>query len=148
MNTDPESSRPESNLAARRYLIYAVVLILVFLAGFVPMWLNARSCSKDLSRTERQLNAAAIENLLASAAIDAQRGDYEPARQAASSFFTSLGSEIDKEMESAYSPAQKQALPSLFDSRDEIITLLARSDPASAERLTQLYVFYRDISGG
>ena len=33
----------------------------------------------------------------------------------------------------------------LFAGRDEIITLLARSDPASADRLSDLYVAYRKV---
>jgi hypothetical protein len=143
MNPDPIPSRPEPDRTGRRFLIYAIVLLVVFLAGFVPMWLKSRTCSENLFETERRLTAAEIENVLASAVINAQRGDYEPARQAASAFYTSLRTEIDKGEESAYSPGRKQALPPLFASRDEIITLLARSDPASAERLSDLYVLYR-----
>lgn len=143
MNTDPASDRPQSSHTSRRFLIYAIVLIVVFLAGFVPMWLKSRTCSENLARTERQLAAAEIENLLASAALDARLGDYEPARQAASSFFTTLEREMERE-KSAFSPGRKQALPTLFESRDEIITLLARNDPSSAERLSNLYVVYRN----
>jgi hypothetical protein len=36
----------------------------------------------------------------------------------------------------------------LFAGRDELITLLARSDPASAERLSDLFVVYRKIMNG
>jgi hypothetical protein len=36
----------------------------------------------------------------------------------------------------------------LLAGRDEIITLLARSDPASADRLSELYVAYRKAVGG
>jgi hypothetical protein len=36
----------------------------------------------------------------------------------------------------------------LFDQRDEIITLLARNDPASADRLSDLYASYRKLVGG
>ena len=36
----------------------------------------------------------------------------------------------------------------VFAGRDEIITLLARSDPASADRLSDLYVAYRKIMNG
>lgn len=32
---------------------------------------------------------------------------------------------------------------SVFDTRDDAITLLARSDPASADRLVDLYTKYR-----
>jgi hypothetical protein len=36
----------------------------------------------------------------------------------------------------------------LFAGRDEIITLLARNDPASADRMSDLYVAYRKAVGG
>ena len=89
-----------------------------------------------------------MQSSLASAAIDARRGDYEPARQAVSQFFTSLRAEIDKGDTSNYTPAQRQGMQPLFDGRDELITLLARSDPASADRLADLFVAYRKIMSG
>ena len=45
-------------------------------------------------------------------------------------------------MSKATSLSGEAAAP-LLERRDEIITLLARSDPASAERLSGLYVSYR-----
>jgi hypothetical protein len=36
----------------------------------------------------------------------------------------------------------------LFAGRDELITLLARSDPASADRIADLFVAYRKIMSG
>ena len=60
----------------RRVIIYALLLLVVFLLGFVPMWLKSRECSSSLSEAEHQLNVARIQNSLASAVIDAQRGDY------------------------------------------------------------------------
>jgi acyl-CoA synthetase (AMP-forming)/AMP-acid ligase II len=74
----------------RRVIIYAALLLGVFLLGFVPMWLKSRECSSSLSEAEHQLNLARIQNTLASAVIDARRGHYEPARPAASNFFTPL----------------------------------------------------------
>ena len=38
-------------------------------------------------------------------------------------------------------------LPQLLGNRDDIITLLSRADPASAERLSNLYVEYRAATG-
>ena len=135
----------KSTPAAQRFLIYAGVLLVVFLLGFVPMWLKARAATGSLIETEHQLVLVRVQSNLASAVIDARRGDYEPARQAASQFFTSLRAEIDKGDTSNFSPAQRQGMQSLFAGRDEIITLLARSDPASADRLSDLYVAYRKI---
>ncbi|HLM56185.1 MAG TPA: hypothetical protein VK422_08630 [Pyrinomonadaceae bacterium] len=73
----------------------------------------------------------------------ARRGEYETARQTASDFFTALRTELDADDDSPFSPRQREAAGPLLDRRDAIITLLARSDPASAERLSDLYVSYR-----
>ena len=140
----PVKSRP----AAQRFLIYAGVLVVIFLLGFVPMWLRARAASNSLVETEHQLVMVRMQSSLASAAIDARRGDYEPARQAVSQFFTSVRAEIDKGDASNYTPAQRQGMQPLFAGRDELITLLARSDPASADRLADLFVAYRKIMSG
>jgi hypothetical protein len=132
----------------RRYIIYAGVLLVVFLLGLVPMWLQARATAGRLTRAEHQLTIIRMQSHLASAAIDARRGDYEPARQAVSQFFTSLRAEIDKGKASAFTQAQIEAMQTLFAGRDELITLLARSDPASADRLSDLYVTYRKAVSG
>jgi hypothetical protein len=85
-----------------------------------------------------------LQNSLANAAIDARRGEYEPARQAASDFFTNLGAEVVPQgRDSVFNEGQRGALRTMFDTRDDTITLLARSDPASADRLVDLYTKYR-----
>ena len=132
----------------QRIMIYAGVLVIVFLLGLVPMWLKARSATNSLAETEHQLVLAKMQNNIASAVIDTRRGDYEPARQAASQFFTSLRAELDKADGSALTQAQRQGIQPLFAGRDEVITLLARSDPAAADKLTDLYVAYRKIVSG
>jgi hypothetical protein len=139
------SPKTVSNRLMRR-LIRATALILVgFVFGFVPVWLKSRECSSALFDATHQLNLARIQNTLASACIDARRADYEPARQAASKFFTSLGTETDTASGSALSQAQKDGVKPLFIRRDEIITLLARNDPVAVDRLFDLYVSYRSI---
>lgn len=142
-NLEPEPVR--SPPTRRRFIIYAGVLLAGFLLGFVPMWLKARESGSSLAAAERQLSLARMQNNLASAVIDARRGDYEPARQSASQFFTSLRAEADKGDASTLTRAQRAGVEPLFAGRDEIITLLARSDPASAERLSDLYVSYRQV---
>jgi hypothetical protein len=128
----------------RRWVgLYAGALLVVFLLGFIPMWLKTRESNSRLSAAERQLTLVRMQDTLASAAIYARRGDYEPARQAASQFFNSLRAETDRGEASVLTPAQRKGTQPLFEGRDEIITLLARSDPASADRLSDLYVSYR-----
>ncbi|MGH9966648.1 MAG: hypothetical protein ACREBG_02280 [Pyrinomonadaceae bacterium] len=132
----------------RRIGIYAGALLIAFMLGFFPMWIRARGCTSTLTKTEQLLTLARIQNSLSASAIDARRGDYEPARQAASQFFTSLRAETDKGDASALTQAQREGVQPLFTGRDEVITLLARSDPAAADRLSDLYASYRKIVSG
>ena len=145
MSQDVQPKPVKTTSLMRRVTLYAVLLLVAFLLGFIPMGWKSRECSGSLSEAERQLSLARLQNALASAVIDARRGDYEPARQAASNFFTSLRAEIDRGDASALSPAQRERVLPLLTRRDEIITLLARSDPVSAERLFDLHVSYRKI---
>ena len=74
-----------------------------------------------------------------SAAIDSRRGEYERARVAASSFFTSLREQVDVTQDSEDLTAQQRdGLRPLLNQRDDLITLLARSDPAAADRLAEM----------
>lgn len=145
-DVQPKPTKPTPLI--RRIGIYAAVLLVVFSLGFIPMWLKARQSASSLAAAERQLSLARIQSLLAAAVIDARRGDYEPARQAASQFFTSLREEADKGDASALTQAQQAGTQSLFTRRDEIITLLARGDPAAADRLADVYVAYRKLMNG
>ncbi|HEY0099650.1 MAG TPA: hypothetical protein VGB76_11935 [Pyrinomonadaceae bacterium] len=136
-----------SNLL-QRIGLYAGLMLVAFLLGFVPMWLKARESGNNLAAAESKLGLAQMQNNLASAVIDARRGDYEPARQAASQFYTSLRADLDKVDGSGFNEAQRNAAQALFAGRDEIITLLARSDPASADRLSDVYAAYRKLVSG
>ena len=129
----------------RRLVIYVALLLLAFLLGFVPMWIKSRECSSRLAEAERQSSLTRMVNSLASAAIHAQRGDYETARQAASDFFTSLRTEFTSGVDSALSPVEIASLQPLLTRRDEIVTLLARGDATAAELLSDLYVSYREL---
>jgi hypothetical protein len=149
MDEDVQPLQPppvKQNSFLRRIGIYAIVLLVVFLIGFVPMWLKARTSASSLETAEHQLSLARIQNALGSAVIDARRGDYEPARLSASQFFTSLGAEVDKGDASNFTAAERDSMKPLFARRDEIITLLARSDPAAADKLADLYVAHRKVS--
>jgi len=131
----------------RRILPFVIAALIAFLAGFAPMWIKARDQSAAREKAEQSLTLERIVKDLGSAAIDARRGEYEAARQEASSFFTEARLEIDKGGQSALSPAQRTSLTPLLAPRDELITLLARSDPASADRLSNLYVAVRKALG-
>lgn len=157
MSSDPKQYDAENqrrgdsilqNERVRRLLIYAALLLIAFLLGFIPMWMSARQRAGERDRAQAALRISTLQNTLANAAIDARQGRYEPARQAASDFFTNLRNEIDRGRDSVFTEAQQATLGPIFETRDETITLLARSDPASADRLVDLYNKYRQATAG
>ena len=119
MSEDVETRPAKSRPVMQRFIVYAGVLLVIFLLGFVPMWLKARAATSSLGEREHQLMLVRMQSNLASAVIDARRGDYEPARQAASQFFTTLRAEIDKGDTSNFTQAQRLGMQPLFAGRDE-----------------------------
>lgn len=130
----------------RRVGVYAAILFVAFLLGFVPMWMQARTRTSERDAAHQTLRLTQLESTLASAAIQSRRGEYEPAREAASTFYTNLTAEMDR-VPSGFTTPQREHLRSLLAERDQMITLLARSDPAVADRLTDAYVAFRQAMG-
>jgi hypothetical protein len=132
------------SLPWRKIGIYFAVALCIFLIGFVPMWFMARETASQRDAAQGELRLSRMENALASAVIDTRRGEYEIARQTASDFFTTLRERVDTAAgTTSLNQSQSESLSKLLNERDQIITLLARSDPAAADRLSDLYVSYR-----
>jgi hypothetical protein len=134
------------NERVSRWIKSTVALLIAFLLGLTPMWMMARTRAAERDAAQAALRISALQNSLASAAIDARQGRYEPARQSASDFFMGLETEIARGRDSVFSEAQQNGLRSMFPMRDDTITLLARSDPASSDRLADLYNKYRQAT--
>ena len=125
--------------------IIAAVVIAAFLIGFVPMWLTARDNAADRDAALTRLRRSEISTLISSAVVDARRGEYETARQEISTFFTRITAEEDKGDNGFMTAEQRNGIKPLLANRDTLITLLAQRDPASADRLTDLYVAYAQV---
>ena len=137
---------PTKNRQLHRFAIYATVLFAAFLLGFLPMWLTARTRTAERDAAQQALRLAQIETSLAAAAIQARRGEYERAREATSTFYTSLQAELGR-ADSGLAAPSREALQGVLDERDQMITLLARGDAAAADRLANLYISYRQAVG-
>src|SRR5258707_7007848 len=140
-----EPEKPEKK--SSRPLFFLIVVLVAFLLGFIPMWMKARDQSTVREKPEHELILTRIVKDLGSASIDARRAEYEAARQEASAFFTAAHFEIDQRDKSPLTQQQRDGLLPLLGSRDDLITLLARSDPAAADKLANLYVNVRKILG-
>jgi len=158
MSTDEPTPDHETHAVAvenfsgidwKRVGVYLAIALALFLLGLVPMWLKARTAASQRDAAQHELRLSQMQNTLSAATIDARRGEYEPARQMASDFFTTLRTQIDADADaSAITTAQRDRVRPFLAQRDEIITLLARSDPAAADRLSDLYVSYRQAMTG
>ena len=126
--------------------LYVGLCLGFFLLGFVPMWLQANGAREQRDAAQREVRLSQLQNTLGSALIDVQRGEYEPARQTASNFYTNLRDQIDAGNASVFTNDQREKLKPLLLQRDEIITLLARSDPTAAERLQAIYNSYLKLT--
>lgn len=135
-----DSSKKESHFL-KRIALWGTVLFLVFLLGFVPTWLSGRETLRQRDAAQANLRLSQLQNRLATAAINAGRGEYEPARIAASDFFTDLRAEVDRQ-ESGFNLKQREAVGPILSKRDEVITLLARYDQTAGEQLADLYLKY------
>lgn len=138
MSTEPDRTVGPTG---RRIALYAALMLVAFLVGLIPMWVVARGRAAERDAVQRDLRLCQLQNSLSSAALDARRGEYERARVAASTFFSSLSEQVNTtSATSDLAAPQKDALRPLMTQRDDLITLLARSDPAAADRLSEIYV--------
>jgi len=145
---DEQPKTTQTDPRVKRIAIFAAIVVVAFLLGLVPMGIKAWSRANERDAARRELRLCKLQSRLASATISSRRGDYEPARQAASDFFSSLHDELEPTSgESDLTAQQRDALRPLMNDRDNLITLLARSDPASADRLSDLYLAYQKTMG-
>lgn len=136
-----------STTNTRSFWIPVLVLLGTFLVGFVPMWFKSSRLSGELFRAQQQLRLDRMQITFANAALETRRGDYEQARQGMANFFNLVTTELDRGARSALPPTATADFQPLLAERDDLITLLARGDPASAERLANAYTGFRKTIG-
>ena len=147
MSSNQEPKPSQSDPRVKRIAIFAGILVAVFLLGLVPMGLKAWRDANERDAAQRKLRLCNLQLTLASAAISARRAEYENARQNTSEFFTALHNQLEDSGQSDLTQAQRDGLKPLMNDRDNLITLLARGDPASADRLSDLYAAYQKAMG-
>jgi hypothetical protein len=134
------------NIPWRRVALNVSLCLGFFLLGLVPMWFRANNAIEQRDAAQREVRLSQLQNILGAAMVEAQRGEYEPARQLTSEFYTNLRSQIDAANASIFTPAQREALRPFLAERDEVITLLARSDRAAVDHLFAIYKSYNKIT--
>lgn len=144
----------------KKTLFGALGILLAFGIGFGWQFQRARTIGIDLDNVRAALDSTRtafgqqldsvqaalafqqLEGALAAAAVQAQQGNYEAARQLASDFFTGLQSSI------AAAPVSAQGtLHDILSRRDGTITALSRADAQSGPALAQMFVRFREALG-
>ena len=139
MNTAPRPSSPLPRWA----VVLAAVIVLVFVAAMATQYWQTRGLRADLRAMRESLALARSEAMIGAAAAEAHQGRYEPARQLASRFFTTVQERV------AAAPADRRApLQAILDRRDATITLLSRGDPGATPLLLRLVTDYRATAHG
>jgi hypothetical protein len=120
-----------------------IVFVVGLLVGFVPMWLRARQRTAERDQALHKLQTSELKDQLSAAALNSRRGQYEIARQELSAFFNSLDAAVNRRNDPDITPEKLKSIQPILSQRDNLITLLARSDPASADRLSDLDLAFR-----
>ena len=115
--------------------IGAVVLLGVFLAGFLPEYIRASRLAGQLesARSEQQLGRA--RDLLGMVFLQTSLKNYGTARDYAGAFFDTVRSISGPGLSSEVN----QALQKILAARDDVTAQLARGDPASYGLVQSLY---------
>lgn len=144
----PMNNIAKEDAAVTRLAIVCLCLSLGFTTAFIPMKLQLSASREAAGDLNRQLVKLRIRANLSAAIIDARRGEFELARKAASQFFTQLRTQMTEEHSSIFAPQECKELMKLLEPRDDIITMLARNEVDSAERLTKMFDKYRQATAG
>ena len=126
----------ESEAAARPQGVgknLAVVFLLVIVVGAGWAWWQMRTRSENLSSTQGALQLQVLTSRLGAAALEAEYGNFEEAREIMSGVFDGIQN---------YG-IERGSLPENFaqvlGTRDQVITALAREDARVRERLVELF---------
>lgn len=126
-----EAGRAAPPERRRRLWLWALVAVVIaFIGGFGWQYVRAAGIERDLAATESELEVLRLRLELAQAAIAAQSGRFEPARQQMSDLFTRLG-DLPEDLD----PDVAAVLRELLAERDDVITGLSRGNPAAAATL-------------
>ena len=130
-------------MATRNKLIIgAVVLLAIFLVGFIPQYLEVRrvrdqveASSQRAQALERRLQLAELRDILALAYLETNRKNYGIARQHTTEFF-SRAREIASQ---TADPQLRATLERALQQRDEITAGLTSGEGAVRDTVENLY---------
>lgn len=130
MDDTPRSDRPAGPTEPVRkrmgtgMMWAALAVVIAFGAGFLWQFYEASTTRGDLEVAEQELAMERLRVSLGQAALAANTGNYESARQQMSTFYGQL-----QELSPAMTPQIRRVAEDFLTMRDDVITGLSRSNP-------------------
>ena len=121
--------------AMRKTVTGLVILVMVFLMGFVPQYLQKRQIQAELATSAEKLKVSELRDLAGMMMLEALRQNYGVARDYSSQYFEKLR-ETSEQVENA---TLKASLQELLSSRDAVTASLSKADPTSASQLQAIF---------
>ena len=112
-----------------------VTLVLVFLLGFVPQYLEKRRIQGELAISIEKLKMSELRDLAGMMLLEGLRQNYGIARDYSSQYFEKLRETSEQEENSTL----KTSLQELLRSRDTVTASLSKADPASVSQLQTIF---------
>ena len=127
----------------KRIIIGAFVLVIVFMAGFVPQYAKANRLNHELQRAQQGNALAELRDLASLAYVQADQKNYGIAAATTTRFFNRVR-EVAKQ---TTDPNSTRTLENLLVSRDKITAELAKGDAAVMGELHELFTKTRETTG-
>ena len=125
-----------------RIMGFAVVLIVVALACFLPQYVKVKRLEKELSEARQESSLAQLRDLAGLAFLQASQKDYGLAAGTSSRFFDSTQAAANQATDSS----ARKPLEDLLSFRDKITTGLAKGDPGVMNDLQTLFLKTREAT--
>ncbi len=132
-----------------KWLIGGILLVAVFLVGFLPPFLEARRVRDELGDSgervaslELDLRMAELRDLSGMMLLEALRQNYGLARDHSSAYFERL-QELVTDNPDLSTTAD---LRGLLGNRDSITAIIAQNDPATLTEIQELYLRTHEVT--
>jgi hypothetical protein len=126
-----------------RIIVVIILLIIVFLAGFVPQYIKVKRLENDLSVARQENALAQLRDLASLAFVQASQKNYGLAAGTTKQFF-SRAREVANQAPDANG---RKALEDLLASQDKITAELAKGDQEALVDLQVLFEKTRQAAG-
>jgi hypothetical protein len=124
-------------------IVVIILLIIVFLAGFVPQYIKVKRLENELSLARQENALAQLRDLAGLAFVQASQKNYGLAAGTSQQFFSRTRAVANQ----ATDANGRKALEDLLASQDKITAELAKGDPGALGDLQVLFEKTRQAAG-